>query len=439
MHRLARESAPWLPAALAGSAITGWFGLRYMAWGGDYEHEARPAFEALAHGHLTRFLQLVPAYGGSLVERAPFALIPDIWGGGEEAVYSLVALPCLLAAALLAVWLIPRIRARQGSNPAMIATLCLCVLNPVTLKALELGHPEELLGAVLCVVAVLLAQRDRPLWAGIVLGLAIANKEWALLAIGPVLLALPSRRIMCLLGGAGAAGAVLAPLVLVGGGGFVTGAKATAATTSAIFQPMQVFWFLGHHGLQANLLPSRLKHDYRIAPAWIGPLSHPLVIAVGVPLTALLWRGRAHSDQTLGQAPAGADAEQHRRGGAGAARRPADALLLLSALLLLRCMLDTWDNVCYFLPFLFALLAWETETLRRPPVLALSGTALVWLNVWLAGRVSADAQAAFFLVWSLPFAAALGLRLYLPGRRLLQRRPRRPALEGRLAVSQPGR
>jgi hypothetical protein len=396
MRRTARENAPWLSAALAGSALTGWFGLRFMAWGGDYEHEARPAFEALAHGHLIRFLQLVPSYGGSLVERAPFALIPGIWGGGEEWVYRLVALPCLLAAALLAAWLLARIRARQGSQLAVIATLSLCVFNPITLKALELGHPEELLGAVLCVLAVLLAQRDRPVLTGVILGLAIANKEWALLAVGPALLALPSRRTLCLLSTAAAGAAVLAPLVLVGGGGFVAGARATASTSSAIFQPMQVFWFLGHHGAQASLLLSRLRHDYRLAPAWIGPVSHPLVIAVGVPLTALLWRGRARADRTTGRAP--------------------DALLLLSLLLLLRCMLDTWDNVCYFLPFLFALLAWENETLRRPPVLALSATALVWLNVWLAGRVPADAQAAFFLAWSLPFAVFLGARLYLPGR-----------------------
>jgi len=35
-------------------------------------------------------------------------------------------------------------------------------VNPVTLYALQLGHPEELLGAVLCVAAVLTAQRGRP-------------------------------------------------------------------------------------------------------------------------------------------------------------------------------------------------------------------------------------------------------------------------------------
>ncbi len=42
-------------------------------------------------------------------------------------------------------------------------------------------------------------------------------------------------------------------------------------------------------------------------------------------------------------------------------------MLLLSLLLLLRCMLDTWDNIYYPLPLVIALLAWETCSLRRAP------------------------------------------------------------------------
>jgi hypothetical protein len=57
-----------------------------------------------------------------------------------------------------------------------------------------MGHPEELLGAVLCIAAVLVAMRGRAVWAGVLLGLAIANKEWGLVAVGPVLLALPRER-----------------------------------------------------------------------------------------------------------------------------------------------------------------------------------------------------------------------------------------------------
>src|SRR2546421_338648 len=57
----------------------------------------------------------------------------------------------------------------------------LCVVNPVTFKALWWGHPEEVLGAALCVGAVLAAGRGRTGTGGLLLGLAIATKQWALL------------------------------------------------------------------------------------------------------------------------------------------------------------------------------------------------------------------------------------------------------------------
>ena len=121
------------------------------------------------------FLRLAPAYGGSLVERAPFALLPGLWGGGALAVYRMVALPCLLAAAVLGVWLCARMRAQGHSTLARAVALGVCVANPITLRALELGHPEELLGACLCVAAVLLARRcpigrDHSLLAGAAAG-----------------------------------------------------------------------------------------------------------------------------------------------------------------------------------------------------------------------------------------------------------------------------
>jgi len=400
-----------------------WLGLSEMAWGGDYEHEARPAFEAIAHGHLLSFLRLAPAYGGSLIERAPFALLPGLWGGGEESVYALVALPCLIAGAALGVWLVARLRSEGRTTLVKIGALSLCVVNPLTLRALELGHPEELLGAVLCVSGVLLAQRGRAVPAGIVLGLAIANKEWALLAIGPVLLALPSRRVAMLLCAGAAAALVLAPLAFVGGGGFVSGAGASAAPSATIFQPMQIFWFFGHHSGEAARLLGAVKHDFRLAPAWIGTISHPLVIAVAVPLTALAWRTRRRAGD-------GASPEE-RPGGAGGSRRPADALLLLSLLLLLRCMLDTWDNVYYPLPFVIALLVWETCSLRRAPLLALSSTVIVWINGWLSLHSAADFQAAFFLAWSVPLAVSLGTMLYLSGRAVPWRWPRQRGARAR--------
>jgi hypothetical protein len=422
----------------AGCATMAWLGLYGFIWN-DYDNEARPAFDALVHGHVLEFLRLAPAYGGSLVERAPFALAPGLWGGGQLAVYRMVALPCLLAVAVLGVWLVSRMRAEGRSTLARAVTLGVCVANPLALRALELGHPEELLGACLCVAAVLLAGHDRPLWAGALLGLAVANKEWALLAAGPVLLALPARRrLPCLASAGGLAAAVLAPLALVGSGGFVAVTRGVAATPPAIFQPWQLWWFFGHHGPLVHGLFGP-KPGYRTGPAWTGALSHPLILAAGLAVTAALWLRLRRARPTAALAPTmtfGRRATGHllprRRPGTAGADRPAagmlpvrDALLALALLLLLRCVLDTWDAVYYPLPFVFALLSWEVlGSVARPPVLALSSTVLAWIGFqWLPEHVSPDAQAAIFLAWSLPLAAVLGRWLYGQGRSELGRPP----------------
>jgi hypothetical protein len=398
MRRVIRENAPCALVALAGSAATAWLGLYGYAWS-DYEVEAQPAVGALLAGHVSDFLRLAPAYGGSLVERAPFALLAQTWGGGQLAVYRLLALPCLLAAVVLAVCLLARMRSEGRSLPARAVVLALCVANPITLRALELGHPEELLGACLCVAAVLAAASGRPLAAGILVGLAIANKEWAVLALGPVVLAVaPGRRLACLVAATAVASLVLAPLILGGSGAFAASARAVSAPSSAIFQPWQLWWFLGHHGPLVHGLFGSPKPGYRIGPAWTGRVSHPLIVLAAAAITAGLWlRGRLE----LRRAPLGL----------------AEALLALALLLLLRCLLDTWDAVYYPLPFVLALLAFEASAEpRRPPVLAAASTALVWISFqWLPQHASADVQSAAFLAWSLPLGAGLAVRLWRSG------------------------
>ena len=104
-----------------------------------------------------------------------------------------VAVPCLLAGAVLGVVLAASLLARGAGRGTVAIVVGLCAVNPITLRALDIGHPEELLGAVLCAGAVLAAVRGRSTLAGVLLGLAVANKAWALLAVGPVLLALAGR------------------------------------------------------------------------------------------------------------------------------------------------------------------------------------------------------------------------------------------------------
>ncbi len=396
MRRALLENATCALLALAGCLITAWLSLYGPGWN-DYETEARPAFEALAHGHLAEFLRLAPVYGGSLVERAPFAMLPGLWGGGGLAVYRSVAVPCLLAAAVLGIWLNARMRAAGRPLMHRAVVVALCVANPVTLTALEMGHPEELLGGSLCVIAVMLAGASsvslrRTAGAGILVGLAVANKEWALVALGPVLLALPpGRRALCLACAAATAAVVLAPLALGSRGGFAAGTQAAAAPGSTIFQPWQLFWFLGHHGALVHGTFGAGKPGYRIGPAWAGAISHPLVLLAAAALAIALWASL--------------------KGGRLGTRR---ALLALALVLLARCLLDTWDALYYPLPFLLALLAWESERhTARPPLLTVLASALVWFSFhWLPEHASPDLQALCFMLWTLALAGWLARELF---------------------------
>ena len=90
--------------ALAGTALLASLGLLTPSFT-DYEQEVEPALTALGAGDLQSFLSLLPAYGGSLILRSPFALLPDLWGGGQLAVFRSMAVPCLAAGAALGVFL----------------------------------------------------------------------------------------------------------------------------------------------------------------------------------------------------------------------------------------------------------------------------------------------------------------------------------------------
>jgi hypothetical protein len=356
----------------------------------DYDVEVKPAYDALIGGHIWRFLTLAPAYGGSVELRAPFALLAGLWGGGPDSVYRAVSIPGLIAAAVLALWLLAEMRGRGYGLLARATMLGLCVLNPVTLYALQLGHPEELLGAVLCVAAVLSASRGHVVWSAVLLGLAIVNKEWALLAVGPVLLALPSRRVLAVAVTGAVAAAFYAPLMLpallerhaLAGAGPVAG---TASGT--IFQPWQLWWFLGASGHHVTGAFGVVKVGYRTPPGWLASIPHPLIVALSVPATLLAGR-----------------------------RRGADPLLLLALLFAMRCALDPWDTVYYPLPFIFALLAWESLSLRRPPVLSLAASVLVWLLfIEAPGRLGPDWLALAFAALALPTLIALAAAVYRPG------------------------
>jgi hypothetical protein len=357
----------------------------------DYSAEALPPLTALLHGQISRFLQTAPSYGPSLELRAPFALIGSLAHGSELLVYRLGTLPCVLALAGLGVWLAARLRAAGRGWLAVAVTLALCIASPITYFALAYGHPEEVLGATLCAVAVLAAIRGHANWAGLLLGLAIANKEWGLLAIGPVLLALPRGRGRALVIAGAVTALALGPIALSSGGVKAASSRITLSDTGATFYPQQIWWFFGSVGHWLPSMRGQLDPGFRVPPTWLGGRSHFLIVWLGLPLTLLA---------------------AYRR------TRREDALALLALLLLLRCMLDPWDLIYYTIPFIVALLCWEAVTLRRAPLGALAATLATWLIFKiLPPALSEDGKALVFIVPSVLAFAALSWVVYFRGAR----------------------
>ena len=163
------------------------------------------------------------------------------------------------------------------------------LLNTGVFRSVHWGHPEEFLAGALCVGAVLAALRDRAIAAALLLGLAVATKQWAVIAIVPVLLA------------AAGAGSRLA---LVG----TDRTRVHAADDPARARP-----FVSVHkdavrrrrGREPaeRLVPVRLSAAARRArrigsgflyeiPARLAMITHPAIVLLGIPLGALFWRRR---------------------------------------------------------------------------------------------------------------------------------------------------
>ena len=382
--------------------------------GNDYGSEAAPALTALLHGHIGTFLQLAPAYGGSLVLRAPFALPGSLSGAGALLIYRLAALPCLLTLSALGVWLARELRRRGGSVLAAAGAVALCAANPITYKALGFGHPEELLGSALCTIAVFLALRGRVNWAALTLGLAVVNKQWALLAVGPVLLALPAHRWRALFIAGVVTGAFELPMLLSSPTVQVGTNRLVVSDTGYIFHPWQVFWFFGSHIHSVAASAGPIPRQYRLPPSWLGGRAHLVIVWLSLPLTWLA--ARRHLPRE-------------------------DALLLLAFLMLLRSWLDPWDVIYYLLPFIVALLAWETAIARRLPIAAGASTAVTWFVFqYLQGRISLDGQAIAYLIPATLGLVGLAVVLYRPrqsilarGRRISEPRPHLAPADGRRA------
>jgi hypothetical protein len=388
-----------LPLVIFGGALVALellmisFAGRGVTHSNEFRTEAWPAYRALGEGHPLGFLRLAPAYVGSLVLRAPFAAVALALGAGWRMTYFASALPCLLAGVLFGAWLLRQPVPSPGRGIASrISPAILCALNPAVIVGLGDGHPEQVLGAVLCAAAVVLALSGKARLAGVLVGLAVINEAWAIAVVPVVLVALPADRRRALLATVVTAAAVLVPVYLARvTPSLASGAATFGSQTGGIFLYPQLLWWFGRG-------------------AWVVREAHILLVVVCVMCTGLWWA-------TRGRSPSAASPSERRT----------QVLTLLCLVLLLRAALDPWDNYYYHVPFLFALMTLEA---RRPPILTItcSIVLLIVVPLHVLGG-SGNFEAAAYAVVAVPMIAWLALRAFGGAgawRRL--RAPRMPAV-----------
>jgi len=241
-------------------------------------------------------------------------------GAGWMLQYRLGTIICLLPLAVLAVVLGRRRPALTVAVPAALLLLA----GPATLSAVGSGHPEELLAAALATGAVLLARSERPLAAGACLGLAVATKQWALIALVPMLITLRSRQLAAAGAAVFTAGLLIAPGPLLDSHAYAAASRAVGDTH--FVNRLSGWWILSVH----TAVP---------APVRALPWGLTRTVALFVPLALL---------------SAGALAVRARWG-----ERPGDGLALLAVLALVRCLADAGPLEYSFAPLLAALVAWR--------------------------------------------------------------------------------
>jgi hypothetical protein len=371
--RAAARRAASLALVAAAAVWVAWLGFRVQT-GGDYPLTFAPPMNALLGGHIGAFFNLLPndGAGGSVLLRAPGALLGQLLAGTQLSIFRFGALECVLAAGALGLWLARGMRDRGCSTAARAAVVALCVGVPAILDAILVGHPEEVLGAVLAVAAVLLAADDRPTLSGIALALAIINKPWALLAIAPTLLAAPRRR--------GRLGGIAAALCAAWFGAAFAAAPGhfvhSLAGLSIVAHPQELWWPLAHLTRDPTVTPGHYL------PALITDHARELAVGLMAPLSVPLALRRDRSTS--------------------------DCLALLALLLALRCLLDPSNHIYYELPFVLALVAWEAST-APAPVLSLLATGLLWLLFGpIAQHAPADVQWLAYVAATIPFIVILG-------------------------------
>jgi hypothetical protein len=365
-----------------------------FADGLDYFHDASFPIDALVRGDLPAFAQNPALMGDfSVYLRAPF-----VWLVFEQqltVVYLVGALPCLAAALALGMYLRRSMLTLGAPVAAALLVAVLAMVNPGILRSLHWGHPEEFLAGALCVGAIIAAARSRSLLAGLLLGLAVATKQWAVIAIIPTLLAATEHRFR--LGALAAAIAIVIALpAMLLKPDAVIATHTAVASAQPVVGPPNVWWPISTPRTAAER-EGGAPGFAAVIPTWLGTITHPLIVLLAIPLGWLFWRRR----RTFG---------------------PHDALGLFALLMLLRCLLDPWNNDYYHAPFLLSLLAWEALGRDGWPRLTLFASVALALT-FPATLDSMSAMSAeslrycvTYLAWAVPLTGWIALALFAPPR-----------------------
>lgn len=331
----------------------------------------------------------------SLVLRAPAVAISHAAGASGFSQYRVGAIVCLVAAICITVAL-ARTALVRGAAPAAVALLA-AVWFYVTVwsRAVFFGHPEEPLAAALACAAIVLAAGRRPVAAGLVIGLAIGTKEWALLALPAAVFAGSPAAWRQTLAAAAVAVALTTGVMAVGNPhSFKAAHQAQARGDLHAVTPASA-WFrlgtpqpVGRAGAGTDVRP----------PKAIGRWCRPLVILVGLLASLLYWLRRGFCAR--------------------------DAFALVAFVLVLRVILDTQTYSYHLVPMLMALAAWEVLGRRRLPIAAIAATLAFAVTVRvIVPNYSPEVFNTTYLIWTGVLAVYLGFRAFT--------RERRAAVTGR--------
>jgi hypothetical protein len=365
-----------------------------------YCDDAKPLIDSLAHGHVGALATEQTLLGPvSILLRWPFALVGRVFGYGDRLVYDLGVLGCLLALAAAA-WLVADEMRRRG-RPEWLQWLVALgiVVNPLTFRVAFFGHPEEAVGAAACLAGAVAAGRAHARATGALAAAAVATKLWGVLALAPLMLALPPRLWARATAAAGIGLLVLyGPLAAGAPDRFYHAIRSgnDLGTIPGTAQASNLWWFLmdpAPFDRAAAVVGGQVvfqhENGWVLGPPW-GDIAHPLVIvlALAAALAFLLPR---------------------RPRGAGV-----DVLLLLSAIFLMRCLLDPNNFSYYHLPFLVCLIAWEGIA-RGFPWRGLVSALALWAIITISPHVHSDAGFVWlYLAWALPLLGLLALTLGMP-------------------------